>query len=373
MEPEPQPTRAIRPGDEGDEVRDVQSRLGALGARVDPGEAGRFGATTEAAVREFQQRRGLVVDGIVGVGTWAELVEAGYGLGDRTLYLHYPFLRGDDVRSLQARLSALGFDAGREDGIYGERTDRGVREFQRNVGLPVDGIVGVTTILALDRVRHGMEGPGRVAVREGEAARRMETSLVGARIAIDPGHGPDEPGARGPSGVQEADATMALAADLARELSSRGAEPLLLRTESTDPTIRDRAARANEEGAEAVVSLHCNSHSSPGADGASTYYFGREGAASLLGQRLADLIQEELTSRMGMTDGRTHAKAFPMLRETRMPAVQVEPCFITNPFEERLLGEEAFRRDVAVAIAEALEHFFDARRADEPDAVAPSA
>src|SRR6266508_1010214 len=133
MDTERQPTRAIRPGDEGEEVRDVQARLGALGFRVDPAEAGRFGPATEAAVREFQQRRGLVVDGIVGVGTWAELVEAGYGLGDRTLYLHYPFLRGDDVRTLQARLSALGFDAGREDGIYGERTDRGVREFQRNV------------------------------------------------------------------------------------------------------------------------------------------------------------------------------------------------------------------------------------------------
>ena len=44
-----------------------------------------------------------------------------------------------------------------------------------------------------------------------------------------------------------------------------------------------------------------------------------------------------------------------------MPAVQVEPCFITNPKEERLLQEEAFRRDVAIAMAEGLERFFNPR------------
>ncbi|MGH2677440.1 MAG: N-acetylmuramoyl-L-alanine amidase family protein, partial [Actinomycetota bacterium] len=55
---------------------------------------------------------------------------------------------------------------------------------------------------------------------------------------------------------------------------------------------------------------------------------------------------------------RTHPKAFPILRETRMPAVQVEPCFITNPKEEQLLSEEPFLREVARAMALALERFF---------------
>jgi N-acetylmuramoyl-L-alanine amidase len=45
-----------------------------------------------------------------------------------------------------------------------------------------------------------------------------------------------------------------------------------------------------------------------------------------------------------------------------MPAVQVEPCFITNPREEALLREEAFRRDVAIAVAEALERYFGSAR-----------
>jgi N-acetylmuramoyl-L-alanine amidase len=352
----------IRPGDSGDDVRDVQARLAALGHRIDGDEAGAFGPATEAAVRTFQQARGLVVDGIVGAGTWTELVDAGYALGDRTLYLHYPYLQGDDVLVLQRRLDALGFDPGRHDGILGDRTDRALRDFQRNVGLPVDGIVGATTIQALDRLRTGVEGPSRASVREAESVNRLETSLLGARIGIDPGHGPHEPGGVGPRGLTEAEATFAIASDLARELTQRGAEPVMLRGEADDPTIRERALRANTDGVEVVISVHLNTHAGPGAEGASTYYFGRDDSVSLTGQRLAELMQEELTSRMGLTDGRAHPKSFPMLRETRMPAVQVEPCFITNPREEELLGEEAFRRDIAIAIAEALERYFGAAR-----------
>ena len=354
--------KVIRPGDSGDDVRDVQTRLAGLGYRIEPDAAGTFDPSTEAAVRAFQQARGLVVDGIVGAGTWTELVDAGYALGDRTLYLHYPYLQGDDVRTLQRRLDALGFDPGRQDGIFGDRTDRALREFQRNVGLPVDGIVGATTIQALDRLRTGVAGPGRASVREAESVSRLETSLLGAIVGIDPGHGPEEPGGTGPTGLTEAEATYAIARELARELTARGADPLLLRDGRSDPSIRERAARANAEGVEVLVSLHCNTHGGPAAEGASTYYFGREDSVSLTGQRLAELVQEELTSRMGLTDGRSHPKAFPMLRETRMPAIQVEPCFITNPKEEALLREEAFRRDIAIAIAEALERYFGASR-----------
>ena len=354
--------RVIRTGDSGEDVRDVQVRLGAAGHRVEPDEVGRFGPSTQAAVRAFQQARGLVVDGIVGAGTWTELVDAGYDLGDRTLYLHYPFLRGDDVLALQRKLDALGFDPGRNDGTFGERTERALRDFQRNVGLPVDGIVGATSLQALDRLRTGVEGPGRASVREAESVNRLETSLLGALIGIDPGHGPEEPGGSGPSGLSEAEATYLLAQDLERELTARGAEPVLLRDADTDPSIRDRAQMANEAGVEVVVSLHMNTHTGPGAEGASTYYFGREGSVSLTGQRLAELVQEELGQRVGLTDGRAHPKSFPMLRETRMPAIQVEPCFITNPREEELLREEAFRRDVAIAIAEALERYFGSAR-----------
>src|SRR5207249_5374799 len=111
---------------------------------------------------------------------------------------------GDDVRTLQSSLNLLGFDAGREDGIFGDRTDRALREFQRNVGLPADGIAGATTLEALVRLRPVGPGPGRSTVREREALRRLSVTLQSARIALDPGHGPADPGAVGPTGLTEA-------------------------------------------------------------------------------------------------------------------------------------------------------------------------
>src|SRR5262249_1221878 len=222
--------RHLDRGSEGQPVRDVQGRLHALGFRTDPDEPGYFGPGTEAAVREFQQRRHLIVDGAVGPYTWQEMVEAGHVLGDRVVYLRYPMVRGDDVRTLQSRLNALGFDAGREDGIFGPRTDRALREFQRGVGLPDDGIAGDTTGQAFARLRPEAGEPLAPALREREALRQLSpTQMLGAVIAIDPGHGRDDAGAIGPSGLLESGVAFQLAEALAEELRARGAAPILLR------------------------------------------------------------------------------------------------------------------------------------------------
>ena len=354
----------IRRGHRGEPVRDVQARLLALGFHVDPREVEehRFGQSTEGTMREFQQERGLLVDGLVGPDTWEELVEAGYALGDRLLYLRRPNVRGDDVRALQRRLNLLGFDPGREDGIFGDQTAQAVRDFQRNVGLRSDGILGATTLEALDRLLAApVSEQGRTAVRETEAIRTGAGSLAGRTVAVDPGHGPADPGVAGPTGLLEADAAFRLAERLADELRARGAEPLLLRGAREDPEASERAARANQAAAAALLSVHLNSHEDPSAEGSSSYFFGRLGASSVAGAALAELVQDELTAATGLRDGRAHPKAFPILRETRMPAVQVEPCFITNPKEEQLLTEEPFVREVARAMATALERFFAGR------------
>lgn len=346
------------PGASGDDVRDVQARLGALGYRVEPDEHGHFGESTSRAVREFQARRQLLVDGLVGEDTWLELVEASHTLGDRVLYFRLPSYRGDDVRALQGWLNLLGFDAGREDGIFGERTDRAVREFQRNVGMAADGIVGSTTLASLTRLRPVAQSPGRAVVREAEALRRLSATLHGARIGIDAGHGPEDPGEAGPGGSVESEVCAALAAVFHEELAARGAEPFFVRTQEEAPPAPERARRANEFGAELLVSLHLSGDADPRQGGAATYYYGRGGYGSQAGRRLAELIHQELAG-LGLAGEHPQPKSLPLLRETRMPAVHVQPCHITNPAEEALLAQEGFRRSVAVALATALQRFFD--------------
>ena len=352
--------QTIKRGDRGEHVRDVQARLQALSFRVDPAEHERaeYGESTEASVRGFQQERGLLVDGLVGPYTWQELVEAGYALGDRVLYLKHPNFRGDDVRTLQRRLNVLGFDPGREDGIFGDQTAVAVREFQLNVGLRADGIVGPTTVSALDRFLHApITKHGRTLVRETETMRGSRGSLAGRTIAVDPGHGGEDAGGMGAGGLREADVAFDLAGRLARHLEARGARPVVVRARAEDPAASDRAARANDAGADVLISLHLNTHPDPTAEGSSSYFFGSLGTVSFAGETLAEILQEELTAATGLRDGRSHPKAFPILRETRMPAVQVEPCFITNPREEALLREEPFLEEVSRAIAQALERF----------------
>jgi N-acetylmuramoyl-L-alanine amidase len=182
--------------------------------------------------------------------------------------------------------------------------------------------------------------------------------LRGAVVAVDAGHGPGDPGAVGPTGLREAEATALIAEALARELADRGASPLLLRSGDEDPEASDRARRANEAEAALLVAIHLNSQQEQGGEGATVIYCGRQDWSSPLGHRLAEAILEQLTG-LGLTDGRTHPRWLPLLRETRMPAVHVEPCFITNPDEERLLRDESFRIGVARAIAAGIERYFE--------------
>jgi N-acetylmuramoyl-L-alanine amidase len=342
----------IHRGDRSGMVADVQARLRALGSDIDD-DAGMFGAATEQAVRAFQQRRGLLVDGVVGPHTWRELVEAGWRIGDRPLYLRHPPLRGDDVGALQARLNALGLDPGREDGIFGRDTDRAVRAFQREYGVPEDGIFGPKSVAALAGLR--IDRPG-TAVGLREELRRIESpGTGGALIMIDPGHGGSDAGERSQSGGCEAELCWDIAVRVAEHLAVAGARVRFSRTESEGPEVTERARRANEFGAELFVSLHLNFHAGPRAEGSSTYYFGGSHAGALL----AEIIQTRLVA-LGLRDCRTHARSYPILKETRMPAVLVEPAFISSPEDQRRLDDPWFRSAIAEAVAGAVAQYYSA-------------
>lgn len=317
----------------------MQHRLLALGFRIEPDELeGTFGASTEIAVREFQRARGLPPDGILGPDTWGQLVEAGYRLGDRTLYLRSPAFRGDDVRDLQRMLNVLGFDAGKEDGIFGTRTDRGVREFQRNVASRADGIVGLDTVHGIARYRPSVDGPSRAVVREQEAARGPGLALHDSIIALDPD--------RIDADVDDASLEIALA--LAEELRRLGVRPLLLRNGYQTSAV-DPARRANDHRAAAVISLALGSGEQV-QRGTACFYYGTPTTHSPMGLRLAECIQAQVVRELGLQDSGIHPRSIAILRETQMPAVRIEPAVAMDEADTARIAEPGSAREVARAV-----------------------
>ena len=290
----------LRRGDAGGAVADLQQRLAVLGFVTGDTE-GAYGAGTEGAVRAFQHHRGLDLSGCCDSHTWSALVEAGRRLGDRLLYRRTPMLRGDDVADLQHRLSSLGFDPGRVDGIFGDETADALRDFQRNAGLPVDGICGRATLSDLQRLspREGSTHPVS-PVRERLNVRRAGlASLDGRRIAVG------EPGG-----------FAAAAGAVSRALRSAGATALELH--HPDPSVQ--ASEANAAFADCVVALQLL----PGASTCSTAYYRGFRYESVASRRLAQLLQGKLPQVLGLEDGGVRGMALAILRETRMPAIELQ-------------------------------------------------
>jgi N-acetylmuramoyl-L-alanine amidase len=155
-------------------------------------------------------------------------------------------------------------------------------------------------------------------------------------------------------GLVEADICWDLAQRLAERMTGAGASIRFTRTESESPDVATRAARANELGADVFLSVHLNSHLDDLAEGASTYHH----ASSRSGARLAEVIQEQLVA-LGLKDCRCHPRNYALLRETRMPAVIVEPGFVTSSADACRLDDQDFRNDVAVALTTALRRYYE--------------
>ena len=150
----------IREGASGVAVEDIQERLGSLGYKIDATEVegGTFGPSTAAAVARFRLDQGMDLGSEIDTETWTALVDAGYQMGDRTLYLRLPNFHGADVLKLQKCLNILGFSCGEPDGYYGVYTEAAVKEFQESQGALADGMCFQDTFDAIDRLHHVWAG-----------------------------------------------------------------------------------------------------------------------------------------------------------------------------------------------------------------------
>jgi N-acetylmuramoyl-L-alanine amidase len=288
-------TPTLTRGDTGEFVVDLHAQLTLAGYPVETIHPDRFGGPTEAAVVAFQRRRGLDSTGIVDADTWISLAEAVHHFGDRLMCRKTPMMRGDDVAELQLMLGSLGFDAGWIDGIFGPDTEDAVADFQRNAGLPVDGVAGPTTCAALTRLQLSANAARPVAaVREQEQLRNGPPGLVGRRIVVgDLGMSPT------------------IAGDIGAALRKEGARVLLL----NHPDGSTHARGANQFDAEVYVGV-----SLVDDEACTGWFYANESFSSYGGRHLAELGVGSLRPVLGI-EGRVEGKRLPVLRETRMPAV----------------------------------------------------
>lgn len=377
--------RTVRRGDTGPAVAEIRQILATLELLpgADPADAAAAELATERrdravfdeplvqAVRAFQQSRGLTANGEVAEETWRALEAARWRLGARTLHHSVPDpLVGEDVRTLQERLLEMGYDVGRADGVYGARTARAVAQFQREAGLTPDGVCGPHTLTALRRLGRKVVGGRPQWLREAEQLRRAGPALVGKRVVIDPGHGGTDPGVVvSDSGLHWTEATLVwdLASRLEGRLSAAGMRVHLTRGPllATPMPDRARAELANELGADLFLSLHLDSHPNPAAHGVAAYHYGTtSGATSTIGERLAGLAQREIIARTGMGDCRTHAKAWDLLRLTRMPAVRIDVGYLTSPGDLGRLVDPRSRDTIVDAIMAAVQRMYYPVEAD---------
>lgn len=281
-------------GSTGPEVAEMQRRLRAAGCDTASSPAGVFDEATRDALLAYQTARGLIADGRCDADTWTALVESEHHLGDRLLCLRSPMMRGDDVADLQLRLGALGFDAGRVDGIFGPDTQTAVADFQRNAGLVMDSVCGPDTVAALVRLE-GRAGTASVtAVRERDRLRRTSRSLAGLRVAVG----------SAPSGND-------VAARLGAALQDAGAAVALVQGEWST-----QAQEANDRSADAYIGIELLADAAVEAA-----YFAVPGFESDGGRRLAELVVSEVPAAPGWGIGSVKGMRLPILRETRCPAV----------------------------------------------------
>jgi N-acetylmuramoyl-L-alanine amidase len=181
-------------------------------------------------------------------------------------------------------------------------------------------------------------------------ANNPDVPLRDLLIVIDPGHGGREPGATA-GGVMEKDLNLDVSFRLSRILQDKGARTFMTRQSDVFVSLSDRAKMANDMDAQLFISVH-NNALTPSANGTETLYNEKDRGLS---KSLAIEIQKQLMHSLGLRDrGIVERQELAVLRRTKMPAVIVEPGFISNRLEREFLLKEDTKDKVAMAIYEGI-------------------
>jgi N-acetylmuramoyl-L-alanine amidase len=223
-------------------------------------------------------------------------------------------------------------------------------------------------------------------------------------IAIDAGHGGEDPGARGRRGLLEKDVALQVSRRLAAHVNAEpGYQAVLVRDGDYYVSLRDRIAKARAANADLFVSIHANSYKDPSVHGTAVYVLSPKGARSeyammlenrenmsdLIGGAevshsddtttavLVDIFQTSameashdaggrLLDAMGRVNPlqkpRVQQAAFVVLKSAAFPSVLIETAFLTNEREERLLGDPAHQEKLARSMLEGIKGYFHAYR-----------
>ena len=208
------------------------------------------------------------------------------------------------------------------------------------------------------------DGSGAVVLRVRRPPRiNPSAPLRDLRVVVDPGHGGAYRSTRGPTGLTEADANLAVSLVLRDLLEERGADVILTRTGDETVDVADRPRIAVEADGDLLVSVHNNAFpdgANPWANhGTSVFYFHAASA------ELAQLLQQTLLESLGTRDLGIGRADLALARPSWMPAVLSEALFMMIPEQEAALRDPAVQRRIALAHVRALEAFA-ARRAGAP-------
>ncbi len=222
-------------------------------------------------------------------------------------------------------------------------------------------------------------------------------------VAIDAGHGGEDPGARGASGSWEKDITLAVARELKRQIDAEpGMEAVLIRDGDYFIALQQRYQKAREARADLFISVHADAFHKPTASGSSVFVLSTRGASNEAARWLAasenksdlvggvslddkdntlaavllDLSQSatmqasndvanhvlDAMKRLGKTHKPHVERAnFVVLRSPDVPSMLVETAFISNPDEEKKLKDPGHRTRLAATIVEGVRDYFSAQ------------